>query len=348
MKNLNKLIGILIVIFILSCSNEDNSNQPEALDCEVPFNISLTDISTDSVILNWTEVTNQVSVEIEYGISGFTLGSGTSINSAGSSYLIENMASNTDYDIYFKTICDSEESEFSDVVTFTTLCETIYSGDLTFSTQNEIDNFSSCFTEIDGTLTIGATGSDITQLLPLNNLITIQGNLVIKLNDMLTSLNGLNNISTINSELLIIEFNENLENIDDLNGLTNIFFGNIKIRANNNLTSLGGLETLFLNQNNLNNVDISGNDALVSLNMQSITDCNVISINNNDSLISLQSLENLLSNAGMIITNNDILNNLCALQNLFINGTYSENSVSISGNQFNPTIQNIIDGNCSQ
>lgn len=113
------------------------------------------------------------------------------------------------------------------------------------------------------------------------------------------------------------------------------------------MTSLSGLETLFQNQNNLNNINISGNDALVSLNMQSITDCNVISINNNDSLVSLQSLENLLSNTSMIITNNDNLNSLCAVQNLFTNGNYVEEFVSITGNQFNPSIQNIIDGDCS-
>ena len=348
MKKLKLLIVILIVITTIACTSNDNNNEPEILGCDFPLNIVISDILTDSAILNWTESTNQLSVEIEYGASGFVIGSGTTLNSTGSSYLIESLTSNTDYDMYIKTICVNDESEFSDVVTFTTLCETVYSGDLIFSIQSEIDNFSNCFTEIDGTLTIGASGSDITSLLPLNNLHTIQGDLVIKSNDMLTSLNGLSNISTINSELLIIEFNQNLENIDDLSGLGNIFYGNIQIRANDNLTSLRGLETLFQNQNNLNNINISGNDALISLNMESITDCNVISINNNDSLVSLQSLENLLSNTSMNITNNDFLNNLCALQNLFVNGNYVEDFVSITGNQFNPTIQNIIDGNCSQ
>ena len=348
MKKLKSFIGIIIIITNIACTTDDNDNEPEVMECDFPSNIVISNISIDSVTINWTEATNQTNVGIEYGLSGFLIGSGTTINSTESSYLIENLVPNTSYDIYIKTICDNIESVFSDVVSFTTLCETVYSGDIIFSNQNEIDNFSSCFTEIDGTLTIGASGSDITSLLPLNNINTIQGNLVIKSNDFLTSLDGLNNISTINSELLIIEFNESLENIDDLNGLTNIFFGNIQIRANDNLTSLSGLETLFLNQSNLNNINVSGNDALVSLNMQSITDCNVISINNNDSLISLQSLENLLSNTGMTITNNDILNNLCALQNLFTNGDYAEGFVSITGNQFNPSIQNIIDGNCSQ
>ena len=44
---------------------------------------------------------------------------------------------------------------------------------------------------------------------------------------------------------------------------------------------------------------------------------------------------------------NIILNDLCALQNLFINGVYDPDDVSIEYNLYNPTVQDIINGDCS-
>ena len=71
-------------------------------------------------------------------------------------------------------------------------------------------------------------------------------------------------------------------------------------------------------------------------------------ITGHDQLASLNGLENLNSVGGMIQIrqNFSLLRDFCALQNLFANGSY--NQVDISNNPFNPTVQNIIDGNCSQ
>lgn len=71
------------------------------------------------------------------------------------------------------------------------------------------------------------------------------------------------------------------------------------------------------------------------------------------SLETLNGLENLISITGdlSIISNSNQgqpiqnITDFCALQNLFSNGNF--NTVDISGNVFNPTVQDIINGNCT-
>ena len=71
-------------------------------------------------------------------------------------------------------------------------------------------------------------------------------------------------------------------------------------------------------------------------------------------LQTLDGLENLEQITGSLsITSNmsqgmPIQNivDFCALQNLFTNGTFGQ--VTIQDNGYNPTVQNIIDGNCTQ
>jgi hypothetical protein len=72
-----------------------------------------------------------------------------------------------------------------------------------------------------------------------------------------------------------------------------------------------------------------------------------------EALTNLDGLENL-SQVGSIkiggetgLDPNVNLSDFCALQNLFINGTYDPSEVEIVGNAYNPTVQDIIDGNCS-
>jgi len=352
MKKLKFLIILFIGLLILSCSSSDNNTITESgvLVCGLPTNILVSDITTTSVMVNWQEDTNQQNVNIEYGISGFTIGNGTTIVSSTNPNLIDNLTPNTSYDVYLKTSCDnSEESDFSAVTTFMTACETVFTGDVILATQQEVESFGAgCYTEIDGRLKIGAIESDITSLISLNNLITIQGDLTITSNNLLMSLVGLQNIETINFESLTIEGNDALTSLDGLEGLTHIEFGNISIRLNDNLISLSGLETLFQSQSQFNNLSISSNNSLTNLKLENLSNCNVITIQNNDSLTSLLSLENLITNVVLIISNNDMLNDLCALQNLFTIGSYDNDSVYITDNLFNPTTQSIIDGFCIQ
>ena len=77
-------------------------------------------------------------------------------------------------------------------------------------------------------------------------------------------------------------------------------------------------------------------------NIQEFGNINIFLANN---IESLDGLENVMITNNVNISSNIGLLDFCALQNLIVNGSF--NDITISGNAFDPTIQDIIDGNCS-
>jgi len=217
--------------------------------------------------------------------------------------------------------------------------------------------------------------NSLNSLIGLNNLSQIGGDIGISYENILTSLHGLESINSIQGKLSVSN-NGSLLNLNGLNNLNNIS-GNMQI-YNNSLTSLVGLESLILVGGILT---IDSNSLLVSL--QGLDNISTIegslSIWNNTSLNSLTNLGSLASVSGSIgilknnslssldgldnLTNvgfeigigtdqwnynggNLLLTDFCALNNILISGTYG--STLISNNSYNPTEQDIIDGNCAQ
>jgi len=71
---------------------------------------------------------------------------------------------------------------------------------ITFSTQAQIDNFHTNYpncTQIEGSAVIWSSGTGINNLLGLNGLTSIGGNLIINNNNFLTNLSGLNSLTSI-------------------------------------------------------------------------------------------------------------------------------------------------------
>lgn len=69
----------------------------------------LTTISnTSSVTLSWTENGSATAWEIEYGVQGFTPGSGTTITVTTNPYTIDNLSTNT-YDFYLRANCGNND-----------------------------------------------------------------------------------------------------------------------------------------------------------------------------------------------------------------------------------------------
>ncbi|MBP94298.1 MAG: hypothetical protein CMC55_09315 [Flavobacteriaceae bacterium] len=198
-----------------------------------------------------------------------------------------------------------------------------------------------------GSLTIGSTNSDITDLMPLTNITTIKDRLYILDNIQLTTLNGLNNIEEITDEGLLIRGNTNLSSLDGLTGLRHVGL-DITIINNSNLNNLFGLQGLFQAQGEFYEIYLKDNIALESLNLQDVTSIIGLYIYNNDALTSLDTLENLIECLELYINGNDLLNDFCALQNLYNNVTFNADLNEMTDNLFNPSIQDIIDGNCSQ
>ncbi|MCD8539282.1 MAG: cadherin-like beta sandwich domain-containing protein [Leadbetterella sp.] len=119
-------------------------------------------------------------------------------------------------------------------------------GNLTFTTQQQVDDFGTmnpCNNITVTNLTIGyASGtstSNITDLSPLQNIILISGNLVIRNNPRLTSLSGLEALTGIGG-FLTLHNNDALTHIDGLSALQSIG-GNVLIQNNPALINVNGL-----------------------------------------------------------------------------------------------------------
>ena len=164
---------------------------------------------------------------------------------------------------------------------------------ITFTTQEEIDNFQNDYpgcTEIEGGVWV--SGNDITNLNGLNSITTIGEYLIFSDNIALTSLAGLNNLSTI-GEYLIIAYNNELI---DLTGLNNLIEINeyLEIAGNSSLTNLSGLDNLTTIEGYFR---ISENNLLTSFTgLESLTTIGEeLNIYRNLALINLVGLSNLTS-----------------------------------------------------
>lgn len=88
--------------------------------CASPTGIAVSSITENSASVSWTESGSNFS--IQYGVDGFTLGSGTIVNSISSPYNFSSLNSGTDYSFYIKKYCTSpNESVWAGPYSFTTI-----------------------------------------------------------------------------------------------------------------------------------------------------------------------------------------------------------------------------------
>jgi hypothetical protein len=141
---------------------------------------------------------------------------------------------------------------------------------VTFSTQEQIDNFPIDYPfckVIEGNVDIHGF-DNITNLIGLLNLDSILGSLTIKSNDLITGLYGLQNLGFIGNGLFIgnnlnLSFLFHLNNLNSINGI-------LSISNNESLTSLSGLD----------NIDAGSISELTIIYNNSLSACAVLSICN--------------------------------------------------------------------
>ncbi len=193
---------------------------------------------------------------------------------------------------------------------------------ITFTTQEQIDNFQTNYpgcTEIEGEVTINGPG--ITNLNGLNMITSIGGNLIIIKNDLLTNLSGLDALTYIGGYLEIgdvgDEGNPLLTSLNGLENLTSTGHG-LTIRFNPVLTSFDGLE-------NLTSLGTGGflliqvNEALTDL--TALSNLNTVGgslrVEDNASLTTLAGLENIIPGSidNLFINRNPLLSS-CEVQSI--------------------------------
>ena len=190
----------------------------------------------------------------------------------------------------------------------------------------------------------------ITDLSGLESLVSVVEGVYILQNELLESAQGLNNLRT--GGAVIFDRNPNLKSIVDLRSLESV--QSFEITQSPLLQSLQGLE-------NLNEVTLalrfSGNKALTSLEgieqvqfKNNSRDYYYFAIVDSPLITNLDPLVNYSMASGNInINENTNLIDLCGITKLAtgFNDEISDN-FSIRFNGYNPSLQDIIDGNCSQ
>ena len=209
--------------------------------CEaLPTNISSVS-SSSGATLNWTGET--AKYDLEWGLEGFTQGSGTTQNNVNAtSYIITGLSASTTYDVYVRSNCTNT---FGDWVkhTITTLGSNCPSGNVELFDQQAVNIFGMMYpncTHLPGSLyigenTLGQTSNDIIDISGLSNIQNVNGSLYIS-GTQLENLNSLSSISSI-SGYLSIGYNTQLTDISGLQNITDWTISGFNISGNSQLTS---------------------------------------------------------------------------------------------------------------
>lgn len=111
------LVG-LILAFVVACKDDDDQIIAE---CETPTNLSISEITDVSAVLNWENLNDELDVKVEYGLTGFLPGNGTILSVSENSISINGLIPNTTYDFYIQALCSVDNiSMESDVSSFNT------------------------------------------------------------------------------------------------------------------------------------------------------------------------------------------------------------------------------------
>lgn len=233
------------------------------------------------------------------------------------------------------------------------------------TTQQEVNDFGAQkYVNLHRNLDI--KGDDITDLTPLSTIKYIKYDLDIDGNAALTSLSGLENITECGH--LFVGNNAVLTNVDGLQGLTKVGGWGLSIYKNPVLKNLDGLSNVTISESGLG---VAYNDELTSIEgLSKLSFADGVRIEYNDKLASLKGLESLTSigDSWFVLQYCAVLNDISALSNLTTGGKVSivlnpvlndfcslskfvtENSdaskIWIRSNGYNPTHQNIKDGQC--
>lgn len=121
-------------------------NIPACTEPMYPKNIKTT---YDTATLSWTDYQNSNASEwqIEYGLSGFTPGSGTIVNADSNPFVLQNIpADDSNYDFYVRSKCGNNYSSWSVKGTFKTKCIGVTVGYTDNFENDPIGIINSCWT----------------------------------------------------------------------------------------------------------------------------------------------------------------------------------------------------------
>jgi hypothetical protein len=269
--------------------------------------------------------------------------------------------------ILFLTVtysCDSDdESQFVDPL----LDGSIYRGDLRLRTQTNVEFYGNLgITKVEGLLRIQTQLDDpIVDLTSLNSINEVEL-LEIVDNPGLVNLTGLENLQT---DFIYLDGNANLEN---MNALTSsfestplVYLGLVNLHSLNDYSALNNVEEFgslalygmplinlepFSQIKSIRSFSISHMNELVNLESLNLEYFNGrLSVQHNPNLESLSGLESILEVENLSevdIYLNPALTDFCSIFE-FTQQASSPDLYDVWGNGFNPTFQDLLDGDCN-
>ncbi|MDG5489936.1 fibronectin type III domain-containing protein [Psychroserpens sp. SPM9] len=113
---------LLFISAVVSCNNDDDL----IAACDNVTNVSSNTITNNSATITWEASNASALYTLEYGVSGFALGSGITVSESDTDAELTELQANTTYDVYIQTICSaSNTSMYTDVYSFTTLAPSV-------------------------------------------------------------------------------------------------------------------------------------------------------------------------------------------------------------------------------
>ena len=98
----------------------DNVCFEEIPSCPNPTAFVLNSVTASDASIGWTDNATASNWDIEYGLSGFAQGTGTSVIASTNPYTLSGLSSSTDYDVYIRAICAAGDTSSILLGSFTT------------------------------------------------------------------------------------------------------------------------------------------------------------------------------------------------------------------------------------
>ncbi len=101
----------------------DDVNVEEMPSCLPVTTVASNNVTDSSATLSWTDLNSATSWQIEYGVTGFTPGSGTTLVVSANPYTLNGLMDSESYDVYVQAICGvGDSSTWAASISFTTAC----------------------------------------------------------------------------------------------------------------------------------------------------------------------------------------------------------------------------------
>jgi len=122
----------------------DDIEIKEAPTCPQPIALNVSNVTLNSVAFGWTEVGSATNWQVEWGISGFTLGGGVRLMTTTNPHTQLGLQPATTYDFYVRSVCAiADSSLWSGPFTFTTPCMIVTS----YPYFEDFENGKGCWSE---------------------------------------------------------------------------------------------------------------------------------------------------------------------------------------------------------